>query len=54
LQVRFARVAPLVYQLLALEQGTGRARLEALGGDLQQGRILLEGLREQGVIVGTV
>ena len=54
LQVRFARVAPLVYQLLALEQGTGRARLEAVGADLQQGRVLLEGLREQGVIVGTL
>jgi len=54
LQVRFARLAPLAYRLLALEQGTGRARLEALEGDLQQGLVLLEGLREQGVIVGTV
>jgi hypothetical protein len=54
LQVRFARMAPLAYRLLALEQGTGRARLEALGGDLQQGLALLEGLRGQGVIVGTV
>ncbi|WP_043202025.1 HvfC family RiPP maturation protein [Pseudomonas putida] len=54
LQVRFARLAPLAYRLLALEQGIGRARLEALGGDLQQGLVLLEGLREQGVIIGTV
>ncbi|GLO14959.1 DUF2063 domain-containing protein [Pseudomonas putida] len=54
LTVRFARLAPMAYRLLALEQGTGRARLEALGGDVQQGLALLEGLREQGVIVGTV
>lgn len=54
LTVRFARLAPMAYQLLALEQGTGRTRLEVLGGDVQQGLALLEGLREQGVIVGTV
>ena len=54
LTVRFARLAPIAYRLLALEQGTGRARLEALGGDAQQGLALLAGLREQGVIVGTV
>lgn len=54
LTVRFARLAPMAYRLLALEQGTGRARLEALGGDVQQGLALLEGLRELGIIVGTV
>lgn len=53
LQVRFARLAPLAYRLLALEQGSGRARLEALGGDVQQGLALLQGLRRQGVIIGT-
>ena len=54
LAVRFARLAPMAYRLLALEQGRGQARLEALGGDFQQGLALLEGLREQGIIVGTV
>ncbi|MGY4527915.1 HvfC family RiPP maturation protein [Pseudomonas sp. TE21394] len=54
LQVRFARLTPLAYRLLALEQGTGRARLEALDADVMQGLALLEGLREQGIIIGTV
>ncbi|MCO1620782.1 HvfC family RiPP maturation protein [Pseudomonas putida] len=53
LQVRFARLAPMAYRLL-VEQGTGRERLQALGGDVQQGLALLQALREQGVIVGTV
>ena len=39
---------------LLVEQGTGRERLQVLGGDVQQGLALLEALREQGVIVGTV
>ncbi|MFK0094497.1 DUF2063 domain-containing protein [Pseudomonas sp. NPDC090592] len=53
LTVRFARLAPMAYRLLTLEQGNGRARLEVLGGDVQQGLALLEGLRGQGIIVGT-
>ncbi|RFP99086.1 DUF2063 domain-containing protein [Pseudomonas putida] len=53
LRVRFARLAPLAYRLLALEQGSGRARLQALGGAVEEGLALLEGLREQGVIIGT-
>ncbi len=53
LQVRFARLTPLAYRLLAMEQGTGRARLEALDADVVQGLALLEGLREQGIIIGT-
>ncbi|MFF7063095.1 putative DNA-binding domain-containing protein [Pseudomonas sp. NPDC008258] len=53
LTVRFARLAPMAYRLLALEQGSGRARLEVLGGDVQQGLAVLEGLRGQGIIVGT-
>lgn len=55
LQVRFARVAPLAWQLLAGLPGTGRERLRALGkGAVQrQGLALLEDLRRQGVIVGT-
>ena len=52
LQVRFARLAPMAYRLL-VAQGSGRARLAALGGDLTQGLALLEGLREQGVIIGS-
>jgi len=53
LKVRFARLAPMAYRLLALEQGSGRARLEALGGGVEEGLALLEGLREQGVIICT-
>jgi hypothetical protein len=37
LKVRFARLAPLAYRLLALEQGSGRARLQALGGAVGEG-----------------
>jgi len=53
LQVRFARLAPMAYRLL-VEQGRGRERLQALGGDLEQGLALLQGMREAGIIVGTV
>ncbi|MGE7989616.1 DNA-binding domain-containing protein [Pseudomonas sp. NPDC089554] len=53
-KVQFARLSPLAYQLLSM-QGSGRERLLALGaeGGLEQGRAMLEGLRGQGVIVGT-
>lgn len=55
LQVRFARLAPLAWQLLVGLPGTGRERLRALGNEplQQQGLALLEQLREQGIIVGT-
>ncbi|MCO7514518.1 putative DNA-binding domain-containing protein [Pseudomonas guariconensis] len=55
LQVRFARLTPLAYQLLAGLQGSGRERLQALGGEeiQRQGLALLEALRGQGIIVGT-
>ena len=55
LQVRFARVAPMAWQLLMGLPGTGRERLRALGGEevQHQGLTLLEQLREQGIIVGT-
>ncbi|MDF0729629.1 putative DNA-binding domain-containing protein [Pseudomonas entomophila] len=54
LKVRFARLTLLAYQLLGMD-GTGRQRLLALAGEtlLEQGSAMLEGLREQGVIVGT-
>lgn len=53
LQVRFARLAPLAWQLLVGLPGTGRQRLRALGKDEADGLALLEQLRGQGVIVGT-
>lgn len=53
LQVRFARLAPLAYRLLAEVHGTGRERLLALGADIEAGVALLESLRGQGVIIGT-
>ncbi|NIF18780.1 putative DNA-binding domain-containing protein [Pantoea sp. Cy-639] len=55
LQVRFARIAPLAWQVLVGLPGTGRERLRALGNDQvqRQGLMLLEQLREQGIIVGT-
>ncbi|MFJ3449786.1 DUF2063 domain-containing protein [Pseudomonas sichuanensis] len=55
LQVRFARIAPLAWQLLAGLPGTGAERLRALGKDevQRQGLELLEQLRTQGIIVGT-
>lgn len=54
LQVRFARLAPLAWQLLVGLPGTGRERLRALGDQhLQQGLQMLRQLREQGIIVGT-
>ncbi|MFK3775855.1 DUF2063 domain-containing protein [Pseudomonas sp. NPDC089406] len=55
LQVRFARIAPLAWQLLVGLPGTGRERLRALGKDevQRQGLALLEDLRRQGIIVGT-
>jgi hypothetical protein len=53
LQVRFARLAPLAWQLLVGLPGTGRERLRALGDQhLQQGLQMLRQLREQGIIVG--
>lgn len=54
-QVRFARLTPMAYQLLAGLGGTGRERLQALGDEQvqRQGLALLEELRSQGVIVGT-
>ncbi|MDD1958906.1 putative DNA-binding domain-containing protein [Pseudomonas sp. 39004] len=54
LQVRFARLASMAYRLLAEVQGTGQERLRALAADQQQGLVLLEGLRAQGVVIGTV
>lgn len=55
LQVRFARLAPMAWQLLAGLPGSGHERLRALGNDevQRQGLRLLEQLREQGIIVGT-
>jgi len=64
-QVRFARIAPLVYALLVSLQAnawTGREHLAALaaqsGADaasmFEEGRALLQALRAQGVVVGTV
>jgi len=53
LQVRFARLAPLAYRLLTEKNGTGLARLHAVGGDQEQGLALLESLRAQGIIIGT-
>lgn len=55
LQVHFARLAPMAYQLLAGLSGTGRQRLQALGDEnvQRQGLAMLEGMREQGIIVGT-
>lgn len=64
-QVRFTRIAPLAYHLLASLQSnhwTGREHLAALatrtGTDaasmLERGRELLQALRAQGVVVGTV
>ncbi|QXI36250.1 HvfC family RiPP maturation protein [Pseudomonas xantholysinigenes] len=56
LQVRFARLAPMAWQLLVGLPGSGGERLRALGNDevQHQGLMLLEQLREQGIIVGTV
>ncbi|MBC3480405.1 putative DNA-binding domain-containing protein [Pseudomonas capeferrum] len=54
LQVRFARLAPMAYRLLAEVGGTGRERLQALAADQGQGLALLESLRAQGVVIGTV
>lgn len=63
-EVRFVRIAPLVYRLLS-EIGdtadTGRAHLAALAAELQtdpvefeaQGATLLETLRTQGVVLAT-
>lgn len=55
LQVRFARLTPMAYQLLAGLPGTGRERLQALGGEevRRHGLALLEDLRRQRIIVGT-
>ncbi|MDH0300743.1 MULTISPECIES: putative DNA-binding domain-containing protein [unclassified Pseudomonas] len=55
LQVRFFRLTPMAWQLLAGLTGTGRERLRALADDQAQaqGVRLLEQLREQGIIVGT-
>lgn len=55
LQVRFARLAPLAWQLLAGLPGTGGERLRALGKAQvqEQGLLLLEQLRGQGIIIGT-
>lgn len=55
-EVRFARLTPLTYQLLAGLSGTGRERLQALGGEevQRQGLQMLEQLRRQGIIIGTV
>lgn len=61
LQVRFARISGLAYRLLTGLAGSGRASLLALAtewgaepeGLVEQGRVLLERLREQGVILGT-
>ncbi|MHC6225047.1 HvfC family RiPP maturation protein [Pseudomonas sp. X10] len=55
-EVRFARLTVLAYQLLAGLSGTGRERLQALGGEEieAQGLQLLQALREQGIIVGTM
>lgn len=60
-QVRFARISGLAYRLLAGLEGSGRATLEALAAEwgadreevVEQGRRLLDDLREQGVILGT-
>lgn len=54
LQVHFARLTTMAYQLLAGASGTGRERLQALGDDDLQGLALLTSLHEQGVIVGTL
>jgi len=53
LQVRFSRLAPMAYRLLAQVNGSGRERLQALGADHQQGMALLESLRGLGVVIGT-
>jgi len=53
LQVRFSRLAPMAYRLLAQVNGSGRERLQALGADHQQGLALLESLRGLGVVIGT-
>lgn len=54
LQVRFARLAPLAWQLLVGLPGSGRERLRALGEQHQQaGLELLRQLRGQDIIVGT-
>ncbi len=52
-KVRFARLAPLAYRLLAEVRGTGRERLLALGAEVEPGLALLESLRAQGVVIGT-
>lgn len=53
LQVRFSRLAPMAYRLLAQVNGSGRERLQVLGADHQQGLALLESLRGLGVVIGT-
>ncbi|MBV4540212.1 HvfC family RiPP maturation protein [Pseudomonas vlassakiae] len=53
LQVRFARLSPMAYRLLAEVRGTGRERLQALAADLPEGLALLEKLRDQGIVIGT-
>ncbi|MFK0310954.1 DUF2063 domain-containing protein [Pseudomonas sp. NPDC090233] len=53
LQVRFARLAPLAYRLLAEMRGNGRERLERLGADRDEGLAMLESLRAQGIVIGT-
>lgn len=53
LQVRFSRLAPMAYRLLAGVSGSGHERLQALGGDHRQGLALLESLRAQGIVIGT-
>jgi len=53
LQIRFARLTPMAYRLLTEVGGSGRERVEALGGDAEQGLALLESLRQQGIIIGT-
>jgi len=53
LQVRFARLAPMAYRLLAEVSGSGRERLRRSGGDQTEGLAMLESLRAQGVVIGT-
>jgi len=53
LQVRFSRLTPMAYRLLAQVNGSGRERLQALGADHQQGLALLQSLRGLGVVIGT-
>ncbi|MGG5289517.1 HvfC family RiPP maturation protein [Pseudomonas shirazensis] len=53
LQVRFARLTPMAYQLLAGLSGSGRQRLQALGDEQvqAQGLALLKDLHSQQLII---